>query len=175
MSEPALEAPRPEVVVDRVDTDPAPPKPAEPEPAVPIDSLATNLLGEIAALRPGKNDDALRLATMFVERAAWPGGVVSFFGAVIISTLIFSQEVHTSFTPSEFIAALIVGAVITLAGPAIIAQSTAAGRKSSADFRRTTEVQATAISNTARLAEAQAQLEYQKILQSGNAVPRRDT
>jgi hypothetical protein len=64
----------------------------------------------------------------------WPGGVLGAIGALILVGVVFQEETRDHLTSTEFVAALVVGALLALTGPLVIAYTAVAARRAAVDL-----------------------------------------
>src|SRR6266536_2961956 len=76
------------------------------------------------------------LATDLAKGTKWPGGVVGAFGAALILLTLVGEETSNRLATAEFVAVIIVGALLTLAGPLIVAYTDFDARRTAADVEK---------------------------------------
>ena len=100
------------------------PAPASLAPALPGQSAAVEQLDQRR-----ESGDVVSLALKLAEGTQWPGGAVGALGGIIILAAVFGEEVKDRLTSAEFVAVLVVGALLALVGPLTVAYTTTGTRR----------------------------------------------
>jgi hypothetical protein len=97
--------------------------------------------------------DVVYLGLDLARGTQWPGGVLGAMGAVILGIALITEQVDNRLTSSEYVATLLIGAALALAGPLVIAYTGIAARRAAVDL----DVAAKGASAAESHAEAEAQ------------------
>jgi hypothetical protein len=97
-----------------------------------------------AASEAGNSTAGVDQVMMAVLRSAkaWPGGVVSCAGLIVIGIVIVGQVMGSFFQSSEYIATLVVGALLSLLGPVAIAVEGGSARNTVETLARSSDIEA---------------------------------
>jgi hypothetical protein len=107
----------------------------------------------------------------FARGTKWPGGVLGVLGGMLLVAVIGGEQLADRLSTAEFIAALSVGTLLTLAGPLVVAYTDTAARRAAVEVevagQRTATAEAEAQAQNAKVKEVEASLELQKMLREG--------
>jgi hypothetical protein len=73
------------------------------------------------------------LAVELARGTQWPGGLLGGIGAALIGAVVAVEEISNRLASAEFVATLVVGALLALAGPLVVVYTNVAARRAAVE------------------------------------------